>query len=133
MPTARTAVYVHASAMHHSGSEWSFVATRGPDGIWRANRVAEDTGGLLAAPAKWRPYYERALDEESSRQLDRLVANECLYLEPTFTKDKNSGVGAWHVTGDVVSADRRFSFSGVGRIPGLTGKVVDLIAGHQTD
>lgn len=81
-PTAPRQVRIAIDATHHTSNQMSLYAARGPDGLWRADVVESSGGGMSPATEKI-TRTERAFSPVESARIERLLADSCLYSEPT--------------------------------------------------
>ncbi|MBP7703824.1 MAG: hypothetical protein KA105_00910 [Caulobacter sp.] len=128
LPTGATRLLIHTSARHHTLFETSTVAVRGADGVWRVDRVAEESSGLLTIEPKADPAKRWTLPAADGKALDAILADPCFYSEPDFYFDR-AQIGHGMAIIDLETASPGHSRLAVqaGVRAGLTGQAIDLI------
>lgn len=128
--TSSSTIWVFSEAAHHTHETFARVATRDEQGLWSVSGVGEEGPALLRIEQRIIPEERKTLSIQDSRQLDRLLARDSLFLEKS-PRQRDVGVGAAFHTMEIITPDRHTVIRWTGRLRGKTGAVADLIMGHS--
>jgi hypothetical protein len=77
MPQAPTMVMVYGKGGHLATNEYSIIAVRSVDGVWRGTAVGRSQIWIKDAPFRPMPRAEWALDGKTGKQLDYAISHYC--------------------------------------------------------
>jgi hypothetical protein len=122
-----TAIFIDSVAVHHTYNEASTVIWKDELGKWQWSQVSEiGPGGLLPMERKLQYSRERALTDEQSAVLDRIIRDRSLYSgEP-----RRLGVGAPSHTMEIITPYGRTTVSWDGLLEGPAGQIADIALGR---
>jgi len=127
LPQAGTMVMIHSLASHYYTAEWSIIATRGDRG-WTVSEVGEERPAMTQIKQRAIMPADRALSAETGARLDALLANPCLYSEPTVMMPvAGTRVGAEYQVVEIRSPSGHRSVQTVAPGMGLTGRILSLL------
>lgn len=130
-PSGSATVYIDSVAVHHVYSEASTIAWRDPEGRWHRSQVAEDgPGGLLDIERRLDSNSETIFSSDDAEQLDRLISDFGLY-SGAVKRTGETGIGAPYHVMSIVSQWGRVTVRWDGRLRGKTGRMADIILGHD--
>ena len=132
-PEAPARIRIYMSAVHHTRTEWSTVATRGDDGVWHVAVRGRTSSGLLSIDPRLEPPQSWALSAIRSAALTSLVDDPCVAAEPSYVADlrlpPNPGSGGW--TLEIQTPRLTRQASGYNGWHGQSTLVADLLYADQ--
>jgi hypothetical protein len=130
-PTGDATIYVDSVAVHHLHTEASTIVWRDRAGKWQWTQAKETgLGGLLPVEPKLESHETRTLTQAEGRALGRLIRNPKLYSGRVVRTGK-IGLGAPLHVMVIVTPFGRTTVKWDGRLRGPSGRVADIVLGHE--
>jgi hypothetical protein len=126
-----TAIYVDSVSVHHIRSEASTIVWKDATGQWhRSQAVETGPGGLLSIEQKLESNDTNALSAAEANSVESLIKDPSLYSGEVH-RTGELGIGApFHVMA-IITPYGRTTVKWDGRLLGTTGKLADIVLGHD--
>lgn len=129
-PIAETMILIMLSSGHHTFTDISYIATRDKYGVWAINRVSRTTSEFSEIPPDLEPETRSVLSKKAGKDLDTLVADDCLYAQPFMTADSSiPPLNSWSTQLTVITPTQKYTGFAFGPIPSIGGKIVTAVTG----